>query len=324
MRRFWKLRVRRVRLAAVGALVIGVPAAAAAPLLAVAAQAQTAPDIRVDDASLRYRQPAVVRGTVGRENAGRAVALEYGPAAGGWSVIDTTTADGAGRYAFRPRLARSGALRVAVGDAATVRAAGAASGPAVARSPERRVAVAARIAPSTRTLDVLAGGTGVVRGVMRPATAGRLIRLERRDGGRWHTLAADRTDAAGRFALRYRVRRPGSGYVRLTFPGDGANARTVRRIGSLSGYRPAVASRYDLYGGALACGGSLRYDSLVVAHRSLPCGTRVRIRYRGRTVTATVRDRGPFTGGREFDLAGAVARRLGFGGVGTVWVAVAH
>ena len=116
--------------------------------------------------------------------------------------------------------------------------------------------------------------------------------------------------------------RTGTGYVRLAFPGDAANARTVRRIGSLSGYRPAMVSRYDLYGGALACGGTLGYDSLVVAHRTLPCGTRVRIHYGNRTVTATVRDRGPFVGDREFDLAGAVARRLGFGGVGTVWVSV--
>jgi rare lipoprotein A len=46
----------------------------------------------------------------------------------------------------------------------------------------------------------------------------------------------------------------------------------------------------------------------------------VRIRYRGRTVLATVRDRGPYVGGREYDLAGAVARRLGFHGVGRVWV----
>ena len=75
-----------------------------------------------------------------------------------------------------------------------------------------------------------------------------------------------------------------------------------------------------MYGGALACGGSLGYNALVVAHKTLPCGTKVRIRYRGRSVTATVRDRGPYVGGREFDLAGAVARRLGFNGVGTIWV----
>jgi rare lipoprotein A (peptidoglycan hydrolase) len=35
-----------------------------------------------------------------------------------------------------------------------------------------------------------------------------------------------------------------------------------------------------------------------------------------------VRDRGPYVGGREFDLAGAVARKLGFNGVGRIYVSV--
>ncbi|MDQ6915840.1 MAG: septal ring lytic transglycosylase RlpA family protein [Actinomycetota bacterium] len=297
---------------------------AAAPLLAAAAQAQTAPDIRVADSSLRYGQAAVVQGGVGAENAGRQVALEFGSADTGWRTIATTTADRAGAYAFRARLTRSGALRVAVGDTAAVRTASAAAPSDIPRSAERPVAVTARIAAPVRKLDVAAGGTALVRGTLLPGAPGRLVRLEQSGaGGRWQPIAHDRTDASGRFAVRYRVRAPGSRYVRLTFAGDRVNAATVQRIGQLSGYRPALASRYDMYGGALACGGSLGYDSLVVAHRTLPCGTKVRIRYRGRSVTATVRDRGPYSGGREFDLAGAVARRLGFDGVGTVLVAVA-
>jgi hypothetical protein len=274
------------------------------------------------DASVAYGQPVVVRGGVGSENAGRNVALEYGSAAGTWSVIAGGAADAAGRYEFDPHLARSGALRVAVGDPAAVRASASGAQPAPARSAPRPIAVAARVETGSRSLDVLSGQSGVVRGVLRPAGVGRPVRLERRQGTTWRQLGAARTDAAGRFAIRYRAPAAASGAVRLTFPGDRANARAVRSLGRLRAYRPALASRYDMYGSGLACGGSLGYDSLVVAHRTLPCGTRVRIRYHGRTVTATVRDRGPFTGGREFDLAGAVARRLGFGGVGTIWVAI--
>jgi rare lipoprotein A len=146
------------------------------------------------------------------------------------------------------------------------------------------------------------------------------VRLEALQGRRWVTLDSDRTDRRGRYALTHRTRGATSRYVRVAFPGDAANGRAIRRIGRLHAYREALASRYDLYGGALACGGSLGYGSMVVAHKTLPCGTKVRVRYRGRTVTATVRDRGPYAGGREFDLAGAVARRLGFDGVGTIWV----
>jgi rare lipoprotein A len=320
MRRRLKLRARRARMAVLGVLTVTMPAA---PLLAAAAHATTAPEIRVADSSLRYGQAAVVQGTVGSDDARRQVALEYSAQPGQWRVIATTTADAAGRYALRARVARSGALRVAVADGQAVRAAETGDAPPTARSAERRVAVAARIVAPVRRLDVLPGRSAVVAGRLSPGAGGRLVRLERRDGGRWRAIAADRTDSGGRFQVRYRVRGIGSHYVRLSFAGDGANAGTIRRIGSLSGYRATLASRYDLYGGALACGGSLRPDSMVVAHRSLPCGTKVRIRYRGRAVTATVRDRGPFVGGREFDLAGGVARRLGFDGVGTVWVAVA-
>jgi rare lipoprotein A (peptidoglycan hydrolase) len=37
-------------------------------------------------------------------------------------------------------------------------------------------------------------------------------------------------------------------------------------------------------------------------------------------VTATVDDRGPYVGGRDWDLNQNTAAALGFGGVGTVWV----
>jgi len=41
---------------------------------------------------------------------------------------------------------------------------------------------------------------------------------------------------------------------------------------------------------------------LVVAHKTMPCGTRVRVCYT-RCVTARVRDRGPYVAGRDFDLS---------------------
>jgi rare lipoprotein A len=314
------LRARRRRMVAIGALVIGILAAVAAPVLSTVARAQTQPAMTVADPSLRHGQPAVVGGTVGADNAGRPVSLEHG-STGDWRVVATTSAGGDGAYAFRVRLAHSGQLRVALGDAAAVRAAsGPGPGAPVARSSPQRVTVAAGLPVPARRLDVHSGQAATVRGVLRPAGAGRLVRLEALQGRRWVGLDSDRTDARGRYALAHRPREAGSRFVRVSFAGDAANAGAVRRIGRLHSYRPALASRYDLYGGALACGGSLGYHSLVVAHKTLPCGTKVRIRYRGRSVTATVRDRGPYVGGREYDLAGAVARLLGFDGVGTVWV----
>jgi hypothetical protein len=81
-----------------------------------------------------------------------------------------------------------------------------------------------------------------------------------------------------------------------------------------------LASWYGpgLYGNTMACGGVLTPSSMVVAHRTLPCFTRVLVCYRGRCVQAVVQDRGPFIAGRDIDLGPGVATALGFGGVAPV------
>jgi rare lipoprotein A len=90
------------------------------------------------------------------------------------------------------------------------------------------------------------------------------------------------------------------------------HART-RRAASVA----AVASWYYDYGNT-ACGFHARYG---VANKTLPCGTHVRISYGGRTVDATVDDRGPYVYGRSYDLDQTVSRALGMSGVATVQVA---
>jgi rare lipoprotein A (peptidoglycan hydrolase) len=78
---------------------------------------------------------------------------------------------------------------------------------------------------------------------------------------------------------------------------------------------PAVASWYYDEGGT-ACGFHAEYG---VANKTLPCGTKVMLRYGGRSVTATVDDRGPFVYGRSFDLDQRTASALGMWGVATVY-----
>jgi rare lipoprotein A len=76
----------------------------------------------------------------------------------------------------------------------------------------------------------------------------------------------------------------------------------------------ATASWYD-DAGQTASGFHAFYG---VANRTLAFGTRVLFAYRGRTVTATVDDRGPFVYSRLFDLNERVAATLHFSGVDTV------
>jgi rare lipoprotein A (peptidoglycan hydrolase) len=101
----------------------------------------------------------------------------------------------------------------------------------------------------------------------------------------------------------------------VVFGGDGGNARAVRPAGSVNVLHPALASWYQDAGNT-ACG---FHAGLGVANRTLPCGTKVAFQYGGRTVTAVVDDRGPYAGGREWDLNQTTASALGFAGVGTVW-----
>jgi hypothetical protein len=66
-----------------------------------------------------------------------------------------------------------------------------------------------------------------------------------------------------------------------------------------------------LIGNGTACGQTLTRSLVGVAHRSLPCGTKISFRHGGKTVTMPVVDRGPYVGGRIFDLTYGACKALG-------------
>jgi rare lipoprotein A (peptidoglycan hydrolase) len=57
-----------------------------------------------------------------------------------------------------------------------------------------------------------------------------------------------------------------------------------------------------------------------VANKELPLNVFLRIRYKGKCAIALLNDRGPYGGGRVFDVSEAVADYLGYIGAGVVWV----
>lgn len=91
---------------------------------------------------------------------------------------------------------------------------------------------------------------------------------------------------------------------------------------SAADYTYVEASMYGegdgLMYGTTASGDTLTPTSMGVAMRTMPLGTIIEITYNGRTVTAVVNDRGPYSGNRQIDMQPAVASALGFSGVGTV------
>ena len=78
-------------------------------------------------------------------------------------------------------------------------------------------------------------------------------------------------------------------------------------------YKDVKATWYGpgLYGNRLACGGKLTHRTLGVAHKRLPCGTKVALKYQGRTIVVPVIDRGPYSRGVSYDLTEATATKLG-------------
>jgi rare lipoprotein A len=66
------------------------------------------------------------------------------------------------------------------------------------------------------------------------------------------------------------------------------------------------------FGNETACGKKLRRKTLGVAHKRLPCGTKVVVRYKGNYVRTKVIDRGPYAHGAKWDLTQKTARTLGF------------
>jgi rare lipoprotein A (peptidoglycan hydrolase) len=180
----------------------------------------------------------------------------------------------------------------------------------------------ARVSIATaETKHVKQGDRVHVRGRLNPRQRGRTMLVQHRKNGRWVTAARDRTGAEGRFEGSWQVEKPAGRYrTRVVFPG---NRRTSRRVDEtrLFVYRPGQASYYGpgFYGNRTACGRTLTASTMGVANRWLPCGTRMTLRYRGRTVTVPVIDRGPYHGSRIWDLTYATKRKLGFGSTGVVW-----
>jgi rare lipoprotein A (peptidoglycan hydrolase) len=94
---------------------------------------------------------------------------------------------------------------------------------------------------------------------------------------------------------------------------EGVSCSSVCKAHWISKMPKAQASWYYDAGGT-ACGFHRKYG---VAHKTLPCGTAVRM-CKQRCVTAVVQDRGPFIAGREFDLNPALKGALGCGDICTL------
>jgi hypothetical protein len=98
---------------------------------------------------------------------------------------------------------------------------------------------------------------------------------------------------------------------RSSIHADGVVGRKTRKK-VVRTMRKSVATWYGpgFFGQRTACGQKLRRKTVGVAHRKLPCGTRVTLKHGSRYVRARVIDRGPYMRGVRWDLTRATARKL--------------
>jgi peptidoglycan lytic transglycosylase len=132
----------------------------------------------------------------------------------------------------------------------------------------------------------------------------------------WHT------NHIGRFAIRAVVLQPGMAQSAASTSASSTSAPGATGTPSLTitVYRPSVATLYGpgFYGHHTACGNKLTRSTIGVANRTLKCGTKVAVYYRGQTIIVPVIDRGPYANGADWDLTMATGKALGMDATGKI------
>jgi hypothetical protein len=258
-----------------------------------------------------FDRNARVRGHLENGAPGDTVALQRRDPNRAWRVVARKRVDREARVLFRLRDRRRTAryrllYRDKVQQTSTV-------------SDGVRIAVRPRLKFRIGPRHAMSGASVRVSGRLLPVVSGRRVVVQKRMNGRWRGVANPYA-GDGTFAARVRVRGQGRKSVRVKFGGDRFSTQRAA-LRKMRVYGPSEATWYGpgFYGNRTACGQRLTRYTLGVAHRKLPCGTKVNILYRGRTIAVPVIDRGPYSSA-NWDLTSRTARRLDFSGRGTIGV----
>ncbi|WP_249009176.1 septal ring lytic transglycosylase RlpA family protein [Conexibacter sp. DBS9H8] len=253
-----------------------------------------------------------------------ALLLVSGPATG---ALAATTGAGAGGSSGGAGLSGgaepSGSTQAGSGSAA-------ATGTPPATAPLRRPESAAGGGFRVSTVSAAALHHAVIlTGTWAGAAASTVAMQVRAPQGPWQTVTETATGPGGHFRAAWRASRSGALAVRAAIIGSPGSVTAAENGGAspdlaVTVYRPAVATIYGpgFYGHRTACGQTLAPNTLGVASRTLACGTRIVIAFRGRSITVPVIDRGPYSHGASLDLTMATARALNDTETETVGAAV--
>jgi rare lipoprotein A len=275
------------------------------------AQETPAPQPVLDSAprAVGFQKDAVIRGHLENGTPEDVVSLQRRRAYTGWKTVSRKTVgeDLEVRYR-RTDLTRTTRFRLVwndpVSDVRTI-------------SDVARVQVRSKLRFSTSPRHQFQGRRVSFSGRLFPVAPGRKVLIQRKVDGAWRSIKSVAVND-GRFSGSFEVNRKGFRRIRARFGGDEFSTRK-RDSAHVTVYDKDLATWYGpgFYGNRTACGKTLTTETLGVAHRSLPCGTKVNLLYQGRTITVSVIDRGPYTSA-DWDLTQETAERLGFSGKDTV------
>ena len=313
MKRFrnWRRRAAALALAplTIAAISAAGPAGAAknGPTAFDASRHQVGPNGKVTlEGHFRKPQPAAapITGGTAASNESQPIRIQFkARGAEHWQDAHRSKTGRRGGFSTRVKVTRSGRFRAVSSD-------GRATKPEKVRVKSRTTA---RITEKHPRVGEKVG----IRGRVAPSGTRRKVTVK--VAGEKITT---KTRADGTFRAKWKASKVGKRTIHVRTAGNKIAAGSADRAGKLTVFRPAEASWYGpgFYGGALACGGTLQPGTVGVANKTLPCGSKITVRYHHEQVKTKVIDRGPYVAGREFDLTEALKNKLGFGDTGTVLV----
>jgi rare lipoprotein A len=154
------------------------------------------------------------------------------------------------------------------------------------------------------------------------ADAGKTIEIERlghETGWAWADTVTATVAHNGSFSAVWDTNHIGQFSIRALLAGA-ARAASAAPMVTVTVYLPALATMYGpgFWGERTACGQKLKKSMIGVANRTLKCGEKVALYYRGRTLIVPVIDRGPYANGANWDLTEATDKALGIPGTATI------
>ena len=181
--------------------------------------------------------------------------------------------------------------------------------------------------PALSASPAIVGQPMTFAGSLGSGSSGTRVVVQVRVGAAgWHTVATSAAGAGGGFTAAWTTSLPGRFAVRAVASGGAVAAATNTAAAVITTtatvYRRAIATWYDLRGRTGACGVKITASTLGLAHKTLPCGSRVDVTFGGHTLNLPVIDRGPFARGVSYDLTRAASDRLGMTATGRATVGV--